>query len=99
MATLHIQDTVSDYEAWKRAFDSDPVHRQEGGCRRYTIWRDVSDPNFVMVDLEFDTVDRAEGFLQRLHHLWNGPGASVMHNPQAWVVEAVEVAELEPIAS
>jgi hypothetical protein len=99
MATLHIQDTVADYDGWKRTFDSDPVHRQEGGVRRYRIWRDVSDPQFVMVDFEFDTVERAEGFLQRLHHLWNGPGARMVHNPQAWVVEAVEEVEVEPVAS
>ena len=99
MAILHFQQTVPSYETWKRAFDDDPVHRQEGGVRRYRILRDVSDPHFVMVELEFDTVDRAEGFLQRLHHLWSGPGPKTLPNEQAWVVEAVEEVEVEPIAS
>jgi hypothetical protein len=97
MAILHIQQTVTDYDEWKRAFDGDPVHMQDGGVRRYRIQRDVSDPHFVMVDLEFDTVERAEGFLQRLRHLWSGTNLNGMHNLPAWVVETVESVEVEPV--
>lgn len=98
MATLHLQQHVADYDDWKRAFDGDPIHMQEGGVRRYRIQRDVSDPTFLMVDLEFDTVDRAEGFLQRLRHLWSGTNLNTMKNPPAWVVETVESVEVEPVS-
>src|SRR5262245_50160494 len=96
MAKLHYQMRVPSYEKWKTEFDSDPVHRRDGGVRRYRIDRPVSDPHIVMVDLEFDTVDQAEGFLQRLRHLWSGPTEHVLQNPEAWVVETVEAVELEP---
>jgi hypothetical protein len=43
-----------------------------------------------MIDLEFDTVAQAEKLLERLRHLWAGPGGAVMRNPEAWVVETVE---------
>ncbi len=60
MPTLRIQHSVPTFDAWKRAFDSDPLDRKGGGVRRYDIRRSVSDPNLVMIDLEFDTLVGAE---------------------------------------
>jgi hypothetical protein len=34
MTTLQIEHGVRDYDAWKQAFDSDPVGREAGGVRR-----------------------------------------------------------------
>ena len=63
MAILRIEHPVPDFDAWKAAFDSDPVGRQRGGVRRYRVLRPVDDPNFVLVDLEFDSSSEAESFL------------------------------------
>lgn len=90
MPTLRIQHAVPSFDAWKRAFDSDPIDRKGGGVRRYQIHRPATDPNFVMIDLDFDTVATAEQFLQKLTRLWNGPAKAVMQNPQAWIVETIE---------
>lgn len=89
MVTLRIQHSVPTFDAWKRAFDADPVDRKGGGVRRYSIHRCVSEPNFVMIDLEFDTVVEAEALLEKLRVLWSGAGQAVMRNPQAWVVFTV----------
>jgi hypothetical protein len=43
-----------------------------------------------MIDLEFDSVAQAERVLEKLRHMWAGPGATVMRNPEAWVIETVE---------
>lgn len=94
MPTLRIQHSVPAFDAWKRAFDGDPVDRRGGGVRRYRIRRSIPDPNFVMIDLEFDTVEQAEAFLQKLRRLWDGSGKSVMLNPAAWIVETVESIEV-----
>ena len=93
MTTLRIQHAVPTFDAWKRAFDSDPVDRKGAGVRRYRILRSVGDPNFVMIDLDFDTVGEAEALLQKLRRLWSGPGQAVMRNPEAWVVETVEATD------
>ena len=90
MAILHIQHSVPNFEGWKRAFESDPVDRKASGVRRYHVHRSVADPNFVMIDLELDTVAQAEKLLEKLRHLWAGPGGAVMRNPEAWIVETVE---------
>ncbi|PYR62121.1 MAG: hypothetical protein DMF91_07835 [Acidobacteria bacterium] len=90
MPILRIQHAVPNFEGWKRAFESDPMDRKAAGVRRYHVHRSVADPNFVMIDLEFDTVTEAEKLLEKLRRLWAGPGGSVMRNPEAWIVETVE---------
>lgn len=90
MPLLRIQHSVPNFEGWKRAFDSDPMDRKASGVRRYTVYLSAANPNFVMIDLEFESVAEAERLLERLRHLWAGPGGSVMKNPQAWIVEPVE---------
>ena len=90
MPILRIQHSVPNFEGWKRAFDSDPVDRKAAGVRRYHVHRSIADPNFVMIDLEFDSVAEAESLFEKLRHLWAGPGGAVMRNPAAWIVETVE---------
>jgi hypothetical protein len=90
MIILRIQHSVSNFDGWKRAFDGDPVNRKASGVRRYHIHRSVADPNFVMIDLEFDSASDAERMLAKLRNVWAGPGGAVMRNPEAWIVETVE---------
>jgi len=90
MTILRIQHSVASFDAWKRAFDSDPVDRRASGVRRYAVYRDIADSNLVMIDLEFDSTAEAERLLEKLRGLWAGPGGAVMRKPAAWVVETVE---------
>ncbi|HKY35145.1 MAG TPA: hypothetical protein VJN18_04330 [Polyangiaceae bacterium] len=94
MVTLRIQHPIQSFEAWKRAFDADPVGRKASGVRRYRIWRPVADPHFVLIDLELETVAEAEGLLQKLRAIWNGPAQAVMSQPEARIVETIAAAEL-----
>lgn len=90
MPMLRIQHAVPQFEGWKRAFDADPMDRRSSGVRRYHVHRSVTDPNFVMIDLELETIQEAEKLLERLRVLWAGPGGAVTRNPEAWIVETVE---------
>jgi hypothetical protein len=90
MPILRIQHAVPNFDSWKRAFDSDPMDRKGSGVRRYHVHRSVADRNFVMIDLEFDTLAEAERLLDKLRQMWAGPGAAVMRNPEAWIIETIE---------
>jgi hypothetical protein len=90
MPVVRIQHSVPNFEGWKRAFDADPINRKASGVRRYHVYRSVADPTFVMIDLETDTVADAENLLAKLRGLWSGAGATVMRNPEAWIIEPVE---------
>lgn len=94
MTILRIQHSVPDFDAWKRAYDADPVDRKAAGVRRYRVHRSVAEPELVSIDLEFDSVAQAEALLGRLRQLWAGPGAAVMRNPEAWLLDAVETVAL-----
>ena len=95
MPTLRIEHAVPDFNGWKRAFDSDPADRKGSGVRRYQVLRSVEDPNYVMIDLEFDSTEEADGLLAKMRRVWSsGEGQKVMRNPQARIVETVEDIEL-----
>ena len=91
MHILRIEHPVPDYDAWKEAFDSDPISREHSGVRRYRILRPTDDPNYVMIDLEFDSASEAEAVHSALRELWSR--VEVMHSPQVRIVEAVESRE------
>ncbi len=94
MQILLVEQRVPDYDAWKAAFDSDPVGREEGGVRRYRISRPIDDPNRVFVALEFDGSGEAEAFREKLHALWSRIGSEgLIESPQASILEMVEAKE------
>lgn len=94
MAVVRIEHAVPSYDAWKRAFDADPANRAGSGARRYQIFRQHDNPNYVMIDLEFDTFAEAEAFLRAMERIWSGAGRAVMQGPRARIAERVESREL-----
>lgn len=93
MYILRIEHPVPDFDGWKKAFDSDPVGREKSGVRRYRVLRAIDDPNYVMIDLEFDTASQAEALLAAMRVVWGRVEGTIMLNPQARIVEAVETKE------
>jgi len=95
MPILQIEHGVRDYDAWKRAFDSDPIGRERGGVRRYRILRPTDEPNYVAVELEFDDEAKAGAFRQALLGMWGRvEGELGLEGAKARIVEAVESREL-----
>ena len=90
MYILRIEHPVPDFDSWKKAFDSDPVGREKSGVRRYQVLRPIDDANYVMIDLEFDTASQAEALLAAMRVVWGRVEGTIMTNPQARIVEAVE---------
>jgi hypothetical protein len=91
-AILRIEHPVPDYDAWKHAFDADPIGRAQAGVQRYRIMRPVDDVGRVLVDLEFDDIGEAEAMLARLRGLWASVDGTIMSSPEARIVDVVEAA-------
>ena len=49
MTIVRIELTVSDFDGWKKAFDSDPVGRKKSGVRRYRVLRPIVDRPLYIV--------------------------------------------------
>ena len=94
MPVVRIEHPVPDFEKWKLAFDSDPADRKGSGVRRYRVLRPRDDSNYVMIDLDFDTVEEADVFLRAMQRIWGGSGKAVMSNPRTRVADVVESKEL-----
>ena len=90
MIILQIEHPVPSFDGWKKAFDSDPVGRERSGVRQYRILRPVDDPNFAIIELEFDTVSAAEALLAAMQQVWNRVEGSIMTGPRHRIVELVE---------
>ena len=88
MHILRIEHSAPKYEAWKQAFDSDPIGRERGGVRRHRVSRRMDDPSYVMVDLEFESAGAAESFRSALLDLWSR--VDVVRDPVVHIAEVVE---------
>jgi hypothetical protein len=84
MTTVHVENTVHDFDTWKANFDKYDRFRAEEGVRRYRVSRGVTDRNDVIVDLEFDDHAAAQAFLPKLAQIMTTPQAKaqlVRHAP------------------
>ena len=60
--------------------------------RSYEVLRPIDDPNYVMIDLEFDNVKTTEDFLTSMREVWRSAAAApaLAGSPQTRIVEVVE---------
>jgi hypothetical protein len=56
---------TDDFDAWKPLFDADPVGRKQA-AKGHVMLRSVDSPNEVFTRVEFDSVEDAKAFRERL---------------------------------
>ena len=90
MTTVHIENTVADFDTWKVNFDKYERFRAEHGVQSYRVSRSLTEPNEVLIDLEFCDQTAAQAFLPKLEQIWSSPQAQaqlVRHSdPQLYEV-------------
>ncbi|MBA2248949.1 MAG: hypothetical protein H0W12_02015 [Chitinophagaceae bacterium] len=90
MVILQIEHKIPNFAGWKQAFESDPINRKQIGVRSYSIFQPVNDPNYVIINLEFGTLNEAEIALTSLRKLWQKVEGTVMMDPQTRLLNLVE---------
>lgn len=65
MASMVHQLKVDDFDEFKTLFDSDPVGRRHA-AKGHLMLRSVDDPNVIFTRVEFDSVEDAKAFRDRL---------------------------------
>jgi hypothetical protein len=75
MTSLHIEHPVNDLEPWLATFRSFDDFRAQGGVTAVQVRHGVDNPNYIAVDLEFESVEQARAFLAQLEtQIWpNAP--------------------------
>jgi hypothetical protein len=92
MATLHIEHPITDLATWLTAFNGFADARQGAGVTSQRIQQPVDDDKYIVVDLEFATVEAANGFKGFLETVvWSSPDLSpgLAGTPRARVQETV----------
>ena len=64
MITLVVHHRVRDYDAWKPVFDEHEGVRRSHGEIEHRIYRDIHDPNRVVVHNDFPSEDAAKAFME-----------------------------------
>lgn len=91
MHILRIEHPVRGFDSWKVAFEKGPIGREQSGVRHHRIFQPTEEPNYVMLDLEFES--EAEAFLYALRReVWSSREASpaLAGSPQTRIVEVME---------
>lgn len=94
MITLRIEHKISNYEGWKRAFDMDPINRKKSGVRRYRVFRPADDEHFVIIDLEFETLEEASATRVILQNMWTKVEGSLIFSPKISLLKVIESIEV-----
>jgi hypothetical protein len=97
MASLHIEHPITDLATWTTAFASFAEIRRRAGVTDERVRHPVGDDTYVVVDLEFDTSERARAFLHFLElGVWAVPenAPALAGTPHTQILELVPLPDL-----
>jgi heme-degrading monooxygenase HmoA len=58
-----IKHTVENFEHWKALFDADAGRRDAAGARLHSLAREVTNPNTVVVIVQWESASQAQAFM------------------------------------
>ena len=91
MITLHIEHSISDFETWSNAFAEFTDARKNAGVRSHLVRQPIDDPNYILIELDFDTLSAAAAFRDFLHTVvWAVPAnaPALTGTPQTMLLES-----------
>lgn len=94
MITLRIEHKIANYDGWKKAFDSDPINRKQSGVKRYRVYRPIDDTNFIIIDLDFDNLEKAQAAQVALMNIFTKIEGTLIFGVQIKIMNVIESKEL-----
>ncbi|MBK9271910.1 MAG: hypothetical protein IPM48_10080 [Saprospiraceae bacterium] len=94
MITLRIEHKIANYEAWKKAFDSDPINRKQSGVKSYRVYRPADDDFFIIIELDFDNIGQALATQAALNKMFGNIDGKIIFGPQTKILNIIETVEL-----
>lgn len=90
MPALLIYCKVTDYATWQSNFDEEEPVRRTHGCLFSRTFRNASDPEELLIFLEWDTIERAQLYAQS-DEFWNElRREEVMGEGKLWFLNETE---------
>jgi hypothetical protein len=97
MAILHIEHPITDLDTWRDAFDNFAEIRRQAGVISERVARPVGDRRYIVVSLDFDTIEHAESFLRFLQNqVWTSTTSApaLAGTPRTAILEPVDGTDL-----
>ncbi len=94
VTTLHIEHPITDFETWAGAFARFADARRQAGVRAHRVQQPVDDPQYVVIDLDFDTAEEAAAFRSFLERVvWATPenAPALAGKPRTALLEAATI--------
>ena len=85
MATLFVRHTVSDYGAWRRAYDAFAPIQEAKAVKAQAVYQAADNPNDVTVTHEFASAKEAEAFVASEEVKKVMQAAGVVGAPTIWI--------------
>jgi quinol monooxygenase YgiN len=92
---LVVHHRVADFDAWKQVFDEHEAVRRSHGEFEHRVYRDIHDPNRVIVHNDFPSEEAARSFMEDPSLKDAMERAGVEGEPGMSLIEAVERKEYE----
>ncbi len=94
MITLRIEHKIDNYDGWKKAFDSDPINRKQSGVNHYRVYRPIDDTNFIIIDLDFNNLEKAQAAQVALMNIFPKIEGTLIFGVQIKILNVIESKEL-----
>jgi len=91
---LHIEHPISDLATWLGAFTGFAEARRDSGVTAERVHQPIADENYIVVQLEFPTIEAAEHFKAFLESVvWQSQDLSpgLAGTPQARILREVDL--------
>ena len=77
MPLLQIEHEISDLAVWREAFDRFAAARQQAGVTRTEVYQPSEDPNYIVINLSFESAEAATNFRTFLiNQIWSSPDSA-----------------------
>jgi hypothetical protein len=90
MTKVIVQHHVVDYDRWYPGFTEHEAVRRRHGAKGHVINREATDPNSIVIENEFATIEGARAFAQDPSLPEAMQRGGVDKTPQVWIVEEAE---------
>ena len=90
MPYILVRHKVADYARWKPIFDEHGAMRKAGGCKGGQLFRSATDPNELVILLQWDDLEKARQFVQSQDLREAMQRAGVVDKPDIFFLEGVE---------
>jgi hypothetical protein len=92
MVILQIEHAITDLDTWLAAFKNFTAVRRQAGVTSERVWQPHDDPQYIVVNLEFETASAAADFRTFLkERVWSSRDASpgLAGSPRAVILSEV----------